>query len=132
MDITKTYNELFKTLLQKNVHFIIKNKAVKRGKILLYNQNEFFIEFTLEDARDSKIRKYNIPIPFAIENWADDGLIYCDYRLSTLSLGDRELKETLFNMNDPETSSKFFNTILQIEIKDAKDLKDLKDTKKKK
>ena len=76
--------EVCKSLLQRSVSFIIKNKVIKKGKIELFTQRNFHIVFHLLTGKNKK-EKLEIPIPFSIENHVDDGLIFFDYRVKSLS-----------------------------------------------
>jgi hypothetical protein len=102
-----------KKLLQKNISFELKNKVLKKGKLVLFYQRNFYLVFILET--DKKIKdKIEIPIPFGIEFHDEDDLMYFDYRISTLKkhLFDVEPYFTLFN---PKLAkSKYFNIILTI------------------
>ncbi len=114
MLINGTYiEENCKKMLQKTISFEIKNKILKKGKLILFYQRNFFIVFVIET--DKKLKeKIEIPIPFDIEYHEDDDLMYFDYRIKTLKkhLFNVEPYFTLFN---PKVAkSKFFNIILTI------------------
>ena len=102
-----------KKLLQKNISFEIKNKIIKKGKLILFYQRNFYLVFILENDKKKK-DKLEIPIPFGMEYHEDDELMYFDYRIVTLKkhLFDIEPYFTLFN---PKVAkSKFFNIILTV------------------
>jgi hypothetical protein len=100
-------------LLQKNVSFEIKNKILKKGKIVLFYQRNFFIIFVIETDKKNH-EKLEIPIPYNIEAHDEDHLMFFDYRIKTLKthLFDVEPYFTIFN---PKVAkSKFFDSILTI------------------
>jgi hypothetical protein len=100
-------------LLQKTISFEIKNKIIKKGKVILFYQRNFFIVFVLETDKKNK-EKLEIPIPYNIEYHDDDDLMYFDYRIKTLKkhLFDVDPYFTIFN---PKVAkSKFFDIILTI------------------
>jgi len=102
-----------KKLLQKNISFELKNKILKKGKLVLFYKRNFYLVFILENEKKTK-DKIEIPIPFGIESHDEDDLMYFDYRISTLKkhLFDVEPYFTLFN---PKVAkSKYFNIILTI------------------
>ena len=106
--------ETLKGLLQHNLKFNIKNKTFKKGKLILFRQNNYHLELTIE-IKDGIIKKFEIPIPFDIETWDDDGLVYFDYRLSTLSKGNSKCFNLVKNL--PKIgNNKFYNTILEIGV----------------
>jgi hypothetical protein len=101
-------------LLQRNIKLSINNKQYRKGKLLLYKQNNYHIELTVKK-NDIDLKRFEIPIPFAIENWDSDGLIYFDYRLSTLAKNDAELYKQLTEL-PLVGKNKFLNNILEIKI----------------
>jgi len=95
MTITDTYiEETLMELLQKDLKLYINNKQYRKGKLLLFKQNNYHIELTVKK-NDVDIKRFEVPIPFAIEKWEEDGLVYFDYRLSTLSKNDLIIREML-------------------------------------
>ena len=100
------------SLLQKDLKLTINNKQFRKGKFLLFKQNNYCLEFTIKKGDD--IKRFEIPIPFNIEKWEDDGLIYFDYRLKTLSARDSELLEMLKSI-PVVGGNRFYDNILEIE-----------------
>jgi len=106
--------ETLKGLLQSNIKMNLKNKTFKKGKLILFRQNNYHLELTIE-IKDGVTKKFEIPIPFDVESWDEDGLVYFDYRLSTLSKGNSKfyhLVKTLPKIGN----NKFYDTILEIEV----------------
>lgn len=114
MLINGTYIENYcKSLLQREVLFEIKNKIIKKGKIILFFQRNFHIVFMIENEK-SKKDKLEIPIPFGIESHKEDDLLYFDYRIVTLKKQLFEV-EPYFTLYTPTVAkSKFFDNILTI------------------
>jgi hypothetical protein len=103
------------SLLQRNVSFIIKNKIIKKGKIELFVQRNFYLVFHILVEKNKK-EKLEIPIPFSFENYDDEGLMYFDYRFKTISKYYPESLENLkkiFEKN--KKNNKFGDSILTIE-----------------
>jgi hypothetical protein len=105
--------DALKFLLQKNLRLNI-NKQYRKGKLLLFKQNNYHIEFTVRK-NDIDIKRFEIPIPFAIERWDEEGLIYFDYRLKTLSKKNAALFERLSKL-PVDGKNKFYDKILEIQI----------------
>lgn len=97
-----TLDKVLQQHLQKNVSFSVNNKVVKSGKFILYNFYDYHIEFAI--ICKNKIKKTLIPIPFNIEHYKNENLIYFDYRIISL-----------FSKLKPRNcESKYYNTILEI------------------
>ena len=105
--------DALKSLLQKNICLNIKNKLIKKGKLILFKQNNYHIELLFHNA-EKEIKKLEIPIPYAVENWSSDKLIYFDYRLTTLTK-DITLIKTLKSLSR-DGNNKFYDTIVEINI----------------
>lgn len=105
--------EVLKFLLQKKLKFMIKNKQVKKGKLILFKQNNYHLELMMEINGDTK--KFEIPIPYEAEVWEKDDLVYFDYRLTTLGKNNPELQNIIRSI-PREGNNKYYDTILEIEI----------------
>jgi len=114
MNINNTeIEEALKELLQKDLKLSINNKQYRKGKLLLFKQNNYHIELTVK-RNETDMKRFEIPIPFGIEKWEDEGLVYFDYRLSTLSKNEELVR--LLHTLPTEGNNKFYNKILEIEI----------------
>lgn len=71
--------------LQEIVTFTIGDKILKRGRLLLFKRAHYFIHFSLMTEKNTR-ENLEIPIPFNIEDYSDEGLIYFDYRLNSLKV----------------------------------------------
>jgi hypothetical protein len=105
-----------KFLLQKNITLEFKDKIYKQGKLLIFHQKNFYLTFILDSAK-KKNEKAEIPIPFDIETHYDDGLIYFDYRLKTLSKFSPDIEANLLFYPTKVAGNKFWDTILTIHTK---------------
>lgn len=94
--------------LQKNVCFSINNKTIREGKLILFRRVHFYIQLALQTDKTTR-ENLEIPIPFAVENYRDDGLLYFDYRVRSLHLSDLPII--------PEkVPSIYFNKILEMQV----------------
>jgi len=115
MTITDTIIEYtLMDLLQKDIKLSINNKQYRKGKLLLFKQSNYHLELTVRK-NDIEFKRFEIPIPFSIERWDEDGLIYFDYRLSVLANKDKPLYERLCKLKQ-QGNNKFYNNILEIRI----------------
>lgn len=94
--------------LQKQVLFSIGDKVIKRGRLLLFRRVHYFIQISL--LSDKNVREnFEVPIPFRTENYTEEGLLYFDYRLSSLNV------KNLPKMPE-KISSTYFNKILELSV----------------
>lgn len=102
-----------KFLLQKKVTLEIKGKILKEGKVILFNQKNFFITFILVNEKNNKI-KIEVPIPFDVEIHKDENLVYFDYRIKTLAKHAPEIEPNLLVYPKKSTGNKYWDSILLI------------------
>jgi len=101
-------------LVQREVKMTINNKKLKRGKFLLFKQNNYFIEFYIQTPK--KMERCEVPIPFSIERW-DDGYLYFDYRIDTfIKNKNTKVGKIVNSLVENECVNKFYNSILEIEV----------------
>lgn len=108
-DALPMYGELFlKQCLQRSVLFRINEKTIKKGKLILFKRNHYFIQMTVLNENNSR-ESFEVPFPLHIEFHEKEGLMYFDYRIAKLNL-----KEPL-NITK-KVSSSYFNKILEIQL----------------
>lgn len=111
--ITDTILETtLKSMLQRKTDFIIHKKQWRSGKLLLFKQNGFFIEFTIRNNKD-KTEKFEVPIPFNIIRNGDR--VKFSYELSSLVCNDLETINEIKKI-EPECRSKYYNNYLEISL----------------
>lgn len=114
MNINNTnIEEACKFLLQKNISLEINNKIFKSGKLLLFYQKNFFLTFVLNSVKKEK-DKVEIPIPYEIETYLDENLIYFDYRIKTLSKVAPDMENYLKIYPSKVNGNRYWDTILTI------------------
>jgi hypothetical protein len=94
--------------LQKPIKFSINNKIIKQGKLLLFRKTHYYIQISLYTAKATR-ENFEIPFPFKWENYQKEGLLYFDYRIT--SLGVDNLPPIV-----KKVSSSYFDKILEIQI----------------
>lgn len=93
--------------LQQQLIFRIANKIIKKGRLLLFRRNHFFIQITLLNEKNEK-ESFEIPFPLKVEVYEDEKLMYFDYRIDSLNI----LTPLLVSK---KVSSSYFNKILEIQ-----------------
>ena len=93
--------------LQKQVMFSLNGKMVKKGRLILFRRMHFFVQIALLTDKNQR-ENFEIPIPFKVENYQEEGLLYFDYRLDSLETDE------LPNIPD-KVPSVYFNKILEIQ-----------------
>lgn len=100
--------EFLTNCLQKHVTFSLSNRLLKRGRFLLYKRLHYFIQISMLSERGLR-ENFDIPIPFKIETYQDEGLAYFDYRVKSLDVENLPLIKE-------KVSSIYFDKILEIQI----------------
>lgn len=103
--------EILKSLLLKEISVSIKNKVVKRGRLIIFRHVGCFIR--LELFNGTKKEHIEVPFPYAVEE--SDNQIFFDYRLATLADGDEQTLSLLQAVNQVR-DSKYYDRILTIAI----------------
>lgn len=98
-----------KPLVLRHVEFLVDDKVVKRGKIMVFNTKQFFIKFKMDT--DQGIKDYEIPYPFSLKD-APDGYLF-DYSLSAFVPPTEETYWKLRMINS-QGSSKLYNNYLYV------------------
>jgi hypothetical protein len=114
------FEKIFTDYFQKNITLRIGDEILKSGKFLLVQNhvvtNNFYFELVIENTK--KIVSFKIPYPFSYDNHPDDGLLYLDYRFTSLT-DDGEARQLISNITSStlvEKPSKFLNNILEIQF----------------
>jgi hypothetical protein len=108
--------EYFTKALQSNLIFNLGKKQVKRGRLILFKRAHYHIVFTMLNGRDNK-ENFEIPIPFKIEYYPEEKIIYFDYRIRSLSGNNKEIEERLNKVKMRGVlPTQYYNKILEISI----------------
>ena len=94
--------------LQKPIKFSIKEKTIKQGRLLLFKRTHYYIQISLQTAKNTR-ENFEIPFPFKVEEYNADGLMYYDYRVNSLNLENDHILLT------KRPSSTYYNKILEIQ-----------------
>jgi hypothetical protein len=108
-DVVYNNLKLLEEYLQKNVNFNIEHKTVRRGKLLLYNINDYYIKFTIVTNKDIN-KTYEVPFPYKISK--TDTHIKFSYKIEDLCHGNIK-KEEYIRQFEP-ISNKLYDKNLRI------------------
>jgi len=101
--------------LQAPIKFILGQKIIKQGKLILFKRAHYYIQITVQNTKSSK-ESFEIPIPFKTEEYISENLIYFDYRLSSLVGYSEDLLEKIEKVKFKNiNSSQYYNKILEIQ-----------------
>lgn len=115
MDITDTALEnVLKQMLQRYLTVHKDKRIIKRGKLILFKQNNFNIDLHLIVPKKPNPIIYSLPIPFdtLIKNSKN---VLFDYRLNSLVRNNVNMYNKLIHII-PAKKSKFYNTEIYIEM----------------
>lgn len=116
IDITDTkLEDALKKLLQETVDFIINGKVWKSGKIVLFKQSGFFIEFLIQT---DKKERFEVPIPFNDKFRFKNNKVVFDYTFTKLTRGNNQILQLIENI-DHLKSSKFYDTYMIIRVNEV-------------
>lgn len=105
--------------LQAPVKFILGQKIIKQGKLILFKRTHYYIQITVQNTKSTK-ESFEIPIPFKTEEYVSENLIYFDYRLSSLVGYNEDLlakiQKVRFKNINP---SQYYNKILEIQARNV-------------
>lgn len=96
-----------KPLMLRTVEFVLDEKIVKRGKIMVFNTKQFFVKFKMDT--EQGIKEYELPYPFDLRE--QDGGYLFDYSLSAFIPPTEETYWKLKLINS-SGASKLYNNYL--------------------
>jgi len=119
--IEDVLEKVLKSQLQKQLEFELNGRIYKRGRFSLYRietyNNNYEITFMFEKPNTDKVERFKIPHPFSYEHYEDDGHIFFDYRLITLTNNDAGIADNLRDLSEDYSKSKYFDKILKVHCK---------------
>jgi len=101
--------------LQNPVKFILGHKVIKQGQLIHFKRTHYYIQIIVQNIKLAK-ETFEIPIPFKTEEYVNEGLMYFDYRFSSLVGYNQELIENVEKIKIKNTNpSQYYNKILEIQ-----------------
>lgn len=103
-------NKLCKSILQRDVRFVLNDKKVlRRGKLILFNTKDYFITFTIDSTKNTR-KVYEVFYPFSITDNKKKSRLEFGYRVEDMS-NDLKIHVSLMNaVNKKEPPSQFFGS----------------------
>ena len=101
-----------KGLLQRKLNFVINKKQWRSGRLILFKQNGFYIEFTIRNDKD-KNERFEVPIPFDIT--IQLASVRFSYKLHSLICNAPQVIEEIRRI-EPNCRSKYFDNYMEIQI----------------
>lgn len=100
---------MLENFLQRDVNFNIEHKTVRRGRLLLYNINDYYIKFTIMTNKNLQ-KNYEVPYPYMIKN--HDSHVVLSYKIHDLVRGNNN-KDIIARQFEP-VSNKLYDKNLYI------------------
>lgn len=103
--------ELIKPYLQKRVKFKLGEKVLREGKLLLLNNKDYYIVFSIRTPQG--VKSFEIPAPFNII--ASGDILTFDYKLASIYQTNLNLEVLI--KTGMKSKSKLYDKILTLEFK---------------
>jgi len=115
MLVKENIENLFLPFLQNEIKFVLNNRAIKQGKLLLVSHKGPYVSFFMIPKTTNTPKSYDIPFPFKMNRYNDKNQIcVCfDYTFPTLGKG---IIDTITSMENLVTGkvNRFLNGQLKI------------------
>ena len=105
-----------KELLLQNVMFCIDTKTVRKGKLLLFNQDDYYIKFLIQTNKNIN-KNYEIPYPYKIHSTKHG--VSLSYTLDDLSRNNPNKLQYMQIHTSTTGNNKLHNKILTITVFDG-------------
>lgn len=116
MNILQT-DTFLKNMLQRDVEFVVSNKVIKEGKIIVFNIKDFYISFILLTKKNQN-KTYEIPLPFDIH--CRNTTLLFDYTLGKIYRNSAVTKHLISCISKSiGKKSKLFDNTMIIRVKDG-------------
>jgi hypothetical protein len=106
-------DELLKAFLQTNIKFVVNNKVLREGRLMVFHIKSFYVSFVIKTKKDQD-KIYEVPRPFGVHTLNGSKLIF-DYSLNQIHRDETKLS-LLINAISKNIGkkSKFFDNTLTI------------------
>jgi hypothetical protein len=105
-------DENLKTLLQRDIQFVVKDKVLREGKLMVFNIKDFYISFIIY-TKKGQTKTYDIPLPYQILTRPDN--IILDYTLKNVHYGKDSMQQLIESISKSVgKKSKLYDTHLTI------------------
>jgi hypothetical protein len=107
--------EILSSLLQSTLQIRINNKNIRVGRLIHFKRIHYVYCLVFLNSKDGR-ETLEIPIPFNIEMYKDEKLIYFDYRVKTFTNNNADIQLKV-NKIKTTNSTTFYDKIVEIEYK---------------
>lgn len=101
------------SLLQHTLQIRVAGKNIRNGRLVHFKRVHYVFQLIFINSKGNR-ETLELPLPYEIESYSEDNLIYFDYRNKTLSHGDADLLFKLRKVRNTNCSI-FFDRIVEIE-----------------
>jgi hypothetical protein len=110
--IIENLETALKEFLQQKVQFVLNDKVVREGKLMLFNVKDFYISFIILTKKQQN-KTYELPVPFRII--PDDKSLVFDYKLKNIHHNDFMKKLYITQIHGKvNKKSKLYDNVLVI------------------
>ena len=109
--------EILKGILQEQVDFVIDEKKWRSGKVLIFKQTGFFIEFLIDTG--VKQERFEVPIPFNSDIDIKQNKVVFDYTIKSFAQENKEVLDLIDNL-ETHGKSKFYDTKMELQIHEVR------------
>ena len=109
---THTLDLQLRNFLQQDISFIVDNKRLREGRLMLFNIKDFYVSFMIKTKKD-QTKIYEIPVPYSSK--IKDGILNLDYSLPHAHRGNGRMIYLINALhNQVGKKSKFYDSIVTI------------------
>lgn len=110
-------DDFLKTMLQRDVQFVVGDKVIKEGRIVVFNIKDFYISFVLTTKKNQN-KTYEIPVPFNV--YQKDTTLFFDYTLDKIHRNSGVMKHLISCISKSiGKKSKLFDNMMTIRVSNA-------------
>ena len=111
--IADDLENILKKYLQQDVQFVLNDRIVREGRIVLFNIKDFYVTFIIHTKKNQN-KTYELPVPFKIRPQRDKSLVF-DYSLVHIHHNDVKKKLYMTQIyGKTSKKSKLYDNILTI------------------
>ena len=105
--------EILSSLLQNTLHVRVGGKNTRSGRLIYFKRTHYVYCLIFLNGKGNR-ETLELPIPFNIEYYKNEKLVYFDYRVKTFTNGDENLQLKL-NKLKVNNSTVFYDKIVELE-----------------
>lgn len=110
--------DYFKYFLQRDIVVSVDSKIIKEGKLILFNQKDYYLNFNLKNSNQEQ-KKFELPYPFEVIQ--KENYLILSYNLQSISKNDSNLYYKLMTLSKKH-NCRYYNSKILIFEKNKLDL----------